>query len=130
MPNPIDKTTAWTPLDTGDPAREHHLAQAYLLCQRRQYDEARRLLNMLLVSYPTDPDARYLLGRINSTEQVEERSEQKLRSWRYTLGLQTAWARFVAYVGALAALIYGGWNVSVAFGEAREHGFGGLVTTW
>lgn len=127
MINPADKTTAWTPVETGDPVREHHLAQAYLLCQRRQFDEAKRLLKMVLRGSPNDPDARYLLSRILSTEQADQFQDEKLRSWRFRLGLQTAWARFGVYITALALAGYGIWNVFYAVAEGMERGFAGSI---
>ena len=70
-------------MDTGDPAREATLAQAYLLCQRGKYDDAKRLLHMLQRSAPGDRDVQYLLARIASTQQVEKRDDEGMRSWRW-----------------------------------------------
>lgn len=124
-----DKTTAWTPIETGDPVREHHLSQAYLLCQRRQFDEAKRLLNRVLRNAPNDGDARYLLGRILATEQAEKNDDEKLRGWRFRLGLQTAWARFGVYLTALALAGYGIWSLFSAAAEGSERGFATRVTS-
>jgi hypothetical protein len=124
-----DKTTAWTPIETGDPAREHHLKKAYLLCQRGKFDEAERLLKMLLVSSPNDPDARLLLARIAATEHAEKQEDEGRRAWRYRLGLQTTWSRVCWYLGALAAAGYGVWNAAQAVEIGRHMGFGAVITT-
>src|SRR2546423_1478420 len=129
MPGSNDKTTAWTPIETGDPVREHHLATAYLLCQRRQYDEAKRILNMVLLTAPNDPDVQYLLARIASTEQADQRDEEGLRSWRYRLGMQTTAARFGAYIVAIVVAGFGVWNVFNSIAEAQSNGFAGQTTS-
>lgn len=129
MPTPNEKTTAWTPIETGDPAREATLAQAYLLCQRRKYDDAKRLLHMLQRSAPQDPDVQYLLARIASTEVAEKQEDEGLRSWRYRLGMQTSTARFCAYVAAVVIGIYGIWNFFNSIGEGISKGFGTNISS-
>jgi hypothetical protein len=129
MQLPENKTTTWRPIETVDPAREATLKRAYLLCQRRKYDEAERLLKMVLGTAPNDPDARYLLGRIQSTARLEKAENEGLRSWRYRLGLQSSWARFCAYAGSLIGLCYGAWNVWQALVDGSAKGFGAEITT-
>lgn len=108
---------------------ETELERAHLLCLRRQFDEAQRILFDLNRRYPGNPDVQNLLARIRATEQADKQENERLRGWRYTLHLDTLWRRVGWFLAGLGLLIYGLWGGTGSLHTGRKQGFNTTITT-
>jgi hypothetical protein len=109
--------------------RELSLARAHLLCQRDEFEEAERLLLQLRQALGRDPDVENLLARIQVTEQVDKVVDEKRRSWRYALGLQSTTRRIGWGLASIVCILFGGYEFFPTCSEGYSRGFTTLITT-
>lgn len=114
--------------------KEHiGLVRANLLYKKGEHEQALQLVDSLLREYPGEPEAtllrdRILAARANVGEQDKEGDERR-RSLRYTLRMDTAWRRLGWGVGSIVIGIYCLWHLVGAIDQGTHLGFATLITT-
>ncbi len=101
------------------------LRRAFLLYERGQLGQARRILDAL----PRDPDVDDLLAKIAAEEGREKSIQERLRGLRYELNLNTSEKRAGAYLVAAASACYGAYELVRAGMYAAAHGIASEITT-
>ena len=112
-----------------DRATDLALQHAYRLLAKKQYMSARKALHQIYLSDPQNPHAQNLQQRIRELEADESMCMEGLRTWRYRIGMNTAWRRLCWGAAGTSLGIYSIFQWAKAIPYARNYGLAASITT-
>ena len=112
-----------------DRATEIAFQQAYRLIARKQYARARKALQDIHLTDPDNPHVQILKSRIRDLEAEERERVEGLRSWRYSLAMNTTWRRICWGAAAFGLGIYSLIEFSRAIPFAFANGMAASITS-
>ena len=112
-----------------DRATEIAFQQAYRLIGRKQYGRARKALQDIHLTDPGNRHVHDLKSQIRDLEAAERERAEGLRSWRYSLAMNTHCRRFCWGVGAVILGVYSLLQLPQAVSYAFTNGIVASITT-
>ena len=112
-----------------DRETERVFQQAYRFLARRQYAQAQKALQHVDVIDPANPHVKNLKARIRGMALEERERAESLRSWRYTLGMNTTWRRVLWAIAGIGLAVYSLSQLPRAIAYAVQHGLAAYTTT-
>jgi hypothetical protein len=124
MPDPVFVRQA-----AADRATELAFQNAYRFLAQKKYSLALKALDHVYLSDPNNPHIRTLKERIQTLQADEKERAERLRAWRYYLGMNTSWKRLCWALAAVGLGLYGAYTLAEALPYAFNSGMTASITT-